>query len=152
MKKLYRSRQNRVFAGIAGGLGEYFEIDPVVIRLIWLVLIFLWGTGLVAYLIAWLIIPKEPKAGNVSPVTISTSSPNHRGKVFFGILFILLGLILIARQDWELWWRIKEYVRDFVHYVVPAGLILIGIYLMVPRRSSTKSPDVEKPTDDVNLE
>lgn len=152
MKKLYRSRQNRVFAGIAGGLGEYFEVDPVVIRLIWLVLIFLGGTGLVAYLIAWLIIPKEPVAVNVISVNERTSNSNHRGKIFFGILFILLGLILFARQDWGLWWRIKDYVRDFVRYIVPAGLILIGIYLMIPRRAVGKSPDTEKSSDEAQQE
>ena len=58
-KKLYRSTSNRVIAGVCGGLGEYFGVDPVIIRLIWVLTVFFGGTGLVAYLIAWLIIPEK---------------------------------------------------------------------------------------------
>lgn len=147
MKKLYRSRSNRVFAGIAGGLGEYFGVDPVVVRLIWLVLIFLWGTGLVAYLIAWIIIPKEPLVTNAGNLIQSVPATERKdGKIFFGIMFIIIGLILLARQDWDLWWRIKDLMRDVIRYAVPAGLILIGVYLLIPRRGTTsESTDKAEP-------
>jgi phage shock protein PspC (stress-responsive transcriptional regulator) len=62
MKHLYRSRKNRVLAGICGGLGEYFNVDPVVVRLITVVLTIFGLPGLV-YLIAIFIIPNEPLAG-----------------------------------------------------------------------------------------
>jgi phage shock protein C len=61
-KKLYRSRRNRFLAGICGGLGEYFGVDPTVMRLIMAAAsIFSLGAGLLFYLIAWLIIPEEPE-------------------------------------------------------------------------------------------
>ena len=61
-KKLYRSRKNRIIAGVCAGIGEYLEIDPTVIRLIWVLLTILsMGGGLIAYLLAWIIIPEEPK-------------------------------------------------------------------------------------------
>lgn len=59
MKRLYRSRENRMIAGICGGLGEYFEIDPTFIRLLWILAIFVMGGGILAYLIAWIVIPKK---------------------------------------------------------------------------------------------
>ena len=61
-KKLYRSNTNKVFAGICGGMGEYFEVDPTVIRLFWLVIIILSGVfpGLIAYILALFIVPKKP--------------------------------------------------------------------------------------------
>ncbi len=59
MKKLYRSRNNRMIFGVCGGLGEYFDIDPTLVRLVWLLFAF-WGAGILAYLIAWIIIPEEP--------------------------------------------------------------------------------------------
>lgn len=59
-RRLWRSRDNRVIAGVCGGLGEYFNIDPVILRIVWVLLIFGAGTGLLAYLIAWLVIPPEP--------------------------------------------------------------------------------------------
>jgi phage shock protein PspC (stress-responsive transcriptional regulator) len=60
MKKLARSRENRIVAGVCSGLGEYLEIDPTVIRVIWAILtIMSIGVGVLAYLAAWVIMPEE---------------------------------------------------------------------------------------------
>jgi phage shock protein C len=59
IKRLYRSKTDKIIGGVCGGMGEYFQIDPVIIRIIWVILIFGMGFGLLAYLIAWLIIPLE---------------------------------------------------------------------------------------------
>ncbi len=59
-KKLYRSRENRMIAGVCGGLGEYFEIDPTLVRLALVFLALWWGGGILLYLLAWFIIPEEP--------------------------------------------------------------------------------------------
>ena len=56
-KKLFRSRTDRKVAGVCGGISEYLEVDPTLIRLFWLIAIFCMGGGLLAYLIAWIIIP-----------------------------------------------------------------------------------------------
>jgi phage shock protein C len=64
-RRLVRSRRNRMIAGVCGGLAEYVNVDPTVIRLIWALLTVFPGTlpaGLVGYLIAWLIVPEEPTA------------------------------------------------------------------------------------------
>lgn len=61
MKKLYRSKKDRKIAGICGGLGEYFKIDPTLVRVIFAFLLLPGGLpGLVPYLILWLVIPEEP--------------------------------------------------------------------------------------------
>jgi len=60
MKKLYRLRDDRKIAGICSGVAKYLEIDPVVVRLITLLAVVIGGTGLLAYLIGWIIIPEEP--------------------------------------------------------------------------------------------
>ena len=59
-KRLYRSRRDVMIAGVCGGIAEYFDIDPTIVRLIAVVLILGWGSGLLAYLIAVLIIHKNP--------------------------------------------------------------------------------------------
>ena len=66
-KKLYRSRKNRIIAGICGGIAEYFDVDPIIIRLITLILV-LHGAGLLAYIIAWIVVPGEPD--NLHPVPV----------------------------------------------------------------------------------
>lgn len=58
-KKLYRSRRNQMIAGVCGGLGEFFHIDPTIIRLVWAILGFT-GSGLIAYILAAIIMPTEP--------------------------------------------------------------------------------------------
>ncbi len=60
-KRLYKSATNRVLCGVCGGIGEYFNIDPTIVRLLWLLLICGWGSGLLIYLIAAVIIPDSPK-------------------------------------------------------------------------------------------
>ena len=61
IKRIYRSRKNRVIAGVCGGIGEYFNVDPVVIRILWVLFSLAYGSGLLVYLIAWLIIPKSSR-------------------------------------------------------------------------------------------
>ena len=63
-KRLYRSDTNKVFAGICGGLGEYFDIDAVLLRLIWLLVVVFTGVfpGVIAYIIAIFIVPRRPQA------------------------------------------------------------------------------------------
>jgi phage shock protein PspC (stress-responsive transcriptional regulator) len=68
MKRLYRSRSERVVAGVCAGIGEYADVDPTVIRLIWVVLTLLsLGVGLVAYIIAWIIVPEGQNEPGQNP-------------------------------------------------------------------------------------
>jgi phage shock protein C len=61
MKKLYRPVQGRMLGGVCAGIGSHLEVDPTIIRLIWVVLTCLsLGTGLIVYILAWIIIPEEP--------------------------------------------------------------------------------------------
>lgn len=59
-KKLYRSTTDKKIAGVCGGLAQYLNIDSTIVRLIWLLLIFFAGCGLLAYIIAALVIPNPP--------------------------------------------------------------------------------------------
>ena len=61
VKRLYRSRSDRKIAGVCGGMAHYFGIDPVIPRIVWLALILAAGTGLLAYVICWVVIPIEPE-------------------------------------------------------------------------------------------
>jgi phage shock protein C len=58
-KRLYRSIKDRVLGGVCAGLGSYFNIDPVLVRVVWVISFFVGGVGLLAYLISWIIIPEE---------------------------------------------------------------------------------------------
>jgi phage shock protein C len=58
-KRIYRSTKDRMLGGVCGGLGEYFDVDPTIVRLVAVVFAFT-GAGVLAYIIAWLIIPDQP--------------------------------------------------------------------------------------------
>jgi len=61
VKRLYRSTENRVIAGVCGGIGEYLGVDPVIIRLVWILLTIFTAffPGIIAYILAWLIMPEK---------------------------------------------------------------------------------------------
>ena len=59
-KKLYRIKEGRTLAGVCGGIAEYFNIDPTVVRLIWALVVLLGGAGIVAYIACAFIIPEKP--------------------------------------------------------------------------------------------
>lgn len=60
-KKLYKSNKNKMLDGVCGGLGEYINIDPTIVRLGWVVFCALGGSGIIAYIIAAIIIPRNPE-------------------------------------------------------------------------------------------
>ena len=59
-KKLYKSNQNKMLDGVCGGIAEYFGIDPTVVRLIWALFSLMGGCGILAHIIAAIIIPRNP--------------------------------------------------------------------------------------------
>lgn len=60
-KRLYKSNKNKMINGVCGGLAEYFDIDPTLIRLGWVIFCAMGGSGIIAYIIAAIIIPRNPE-------------------------------------------------------------------------------------------
>jgi phage shock protein PspC (stress-responsive transcriptional regulator) len=65
-KSLQRSRVNRKVAGVCAGFAEYLKLDPTLVRIVWVMLVFFWGIGLLGYIVAWIIMPEEPLS-QISP-------------------------------------------------------------------------------------
>jgi len=59
-KRLVRPRADRKIAGVCAGFAEYFDLDVTLVRLVWLFIVLVGGTGLLAYVIAWMVMPEEP--------------------------------------------------------------------------------------------
>lgn len=116
-KRLYRSRKDSVIGGVCGGLGEYFEIDPVFIRIIAVLLVFAEGAGLLAYIIAWIAIPKKP-AEETEPKPVVYRSSN---RFIPGIILIVIGLIFLVKQYYW-WWHIDHFW--------PLLVIVLGLFLI----------------------
>ncbi|MDD5062955.1 MAG: PspC domain-containing protein [Candidatus Marinimicrobia bacterium] len=147
MKKLYRSDQQKIVAGVCGGIAEYFEIDPVLIRLIWIVLIVFGGTGILAYLIAWIVIPtrqmknEEPVVKEEPVVEKPESKPQSQSqnmRLFWGIVLILIGLLIVANQ---FWWPLDFFrlvIKGIFKFFIPAILIVLGIFIILQGSERSK--------------
>lgn len=139
VKKLYRSRIDRIIAGVCGGLGEFFSIDPVLFRIIFVVLALTGGSGILIYIIMMLIIPKEENGGvdlskEKVKETIKESAENlkkeiKRGETGYGgkklLAFIVIAIGFIALFHELLpspWFRL-----DFIG---PLLIIFIGLLVL----------------------
>lgn len=118
-RRLMRSRDDRLLGGVAGGLGAYFGIDPVIVRLVFVVLALAGGGGVLAYLIAWIVIPEAPEDGMPAPERSGSSTP-----VLAGLVLVALGGVLLVDQLLPAFsWR----------YVGPVLLIALGGLLLTQR-------------------
>lgn len=113
-KRLYRSVKDKMLGGVAGGLGEYFEIDSTLIRIIFLVTLFIGGTGIIAYLILWVLVPQQIFIPNMVSADSSSQNTNipksdlvdnyfaiqeekkNKRSITLGIILIIFGMIFLA--------------------------------------------------------
>ena len=111
---LCRSRRNRIFGGVAAGLGDYLTIDPIIVRVLFVISIFLSGIGLLLYIILWIVVPEENLfATNPADNTQNTDQAeemktddifkgeyhpkkNNNGNVVIGIILIIVGLFFLG--------------------------------------------------------
>ncbi len=128
VRRLYRSRKDRMIGGVCGGLAEYLGIDTTPVRLLWVVSVFLFGFGFLLYIIALFIVPDNPEQ-----VAKSSSHPKakHEWNMAIGVVMLVLGgLLLLGQFDlfdlgplrlhffpWRLFW--------------PLALIGVGVFLIV---------------------
>ena len=133
-KKLYRSRENRVLGGVCGGIGEYFEIDPVIVRLIFLILFFVGGVGFLGYLIAWIIIPERPLDYEEVEFEIDEEAVKKQKEKRMKILgYILFGLGIFFIL--ELWFNIDF---DLGAEFWSLGLIIIGLVIIFKNKNKNR--------------
>lgn len=111
-EKLFRSRKSRILGGVAGGLAEYFKIDPVITRILFIAFTLTNGIGVVIYIILWIIIPDEPMEVLINEVKKNPNSSqtetkfpdleelkpvqnSNKPSLIFGIIIIALGVFLL---------------------------------------------------------
>ena len=122
-KKLYRSRKDKMIGGVAGGLADYFEVDPTLVRIVFIVTLFLGGSGVLAYIILWIVVPEEPfvftAGGTTTDSTASSTTASsseqktttdanytayqeayeehkHRRRNVGGTILIIIGVLFLA--------------------------------------------------------
>lgn len=140
-QRLYRSEDDRVIAGLCGGLGEFFDIDPTIIRIIFVILTIWGGIGIILYIIGALVVPINPAGAsgehkgdreefnqkvNVVASEIKENIRRRRGdrwgsEKLLGILILVAGAVLL----------LQEIFPNNIHNIFwPAILILCGVLIL----------------------
>lgn len=130
-KKIYRSKKDSIIGGVCGGIAEYFGIDPTLVRLLAILIVFIGGAGIIAYIIAWIIIPQNPEEVLEQEIDYSgTGSHEDRNKhVWGGLILIFLGLFFLIRSF-------------FPHFILvkfwPIILVVVGFGLIIQSLTRNK--------------
>ncbi len=123
-KKLYRSKKDSIIGGVCGGIAEYFEIDPTLVRLLTILIVFVGGVGIIAYIVAWIIVPQNPEEvlEQEKDYSSSDSHEDRNKRVWGGLVLIFLGLFFLTRSF-------------FPHFILvkfwPIILVIVGIGLII---------------------
>ena len=147
VRRLYRSLQQKILGGVCGGLAEYFNVDVTLVRLLWILVTLIGGAGILAYIIAWIIIPVQAGQGSAAPPRNSSAG------TVLGIVLVVVGVILLV--SWS-----GVYVFAFpwhVHwFAFPGILIVLGLGLLLGWLLSQARQDVKditiKPVADESSE
>lgn len=145
MQRLYKSKKSKVLDGVCGGIAEYFKVDAVIIRLIWVLAIIMGAGffGVIAYLIAMVIIPRELRESsevvnekNQGDKELEEIDSEERKRKFS----LLLGLILIGVGGFLLIERfvginVRFWISNTLGNFWPVLLIGLGIFLLSKRSS-----------------
>jgi len=142
MKRLYRSQKDKIIAGVCGGIGEYFSIDPLIIRIIAVILFFWGGSGIIAYIIGMIIIPLDPgpvdedkkkttKAVSKGDKKEVVKTGGDSGALIIGIVLVVVGGIFLMRNlpffNEYYWW----FRHQIGHIFWPAILIALGAFMII---------------------
>jgi phage shock protein C len=113
---LRRSRTDRVIAGVCGGLGRYLGIDPVMLRIAFVILLVTGGAGFLLYLIAWVAIPEQAEGEDLGP------APQPRGDLWWlvGVGLIAIGGVLL----------IDRLIPWFDRIIAPLVLVAVGVAVL----------------------
>jgi phage shock protein C len=130
VKLLRRSRTDRVFAGVCGGLGQYLGIDPVLLRIAMALLVLGAGTGVLLYFIGWIAIPeeREGEAMLAAPVVAAPTSRDRRlVSLAIGALLVFTGMSIVASR-YAPWWDGRFFW----------AAALVGIGLLIAARATRR--------------
>lgn len=148
-KKLQRPPDRAMIGGVCAGIADYFDVDPTWIRLLAVLLIFASGFGLVAYIVAWVVIPRGalvaqtetslPSQAAHAAQTAQTASARNRGMAFIpGMILILAGMAFLF--DNLFWWFDWDYVWPLL--LVGAGVLMI-VHSMKPSLTARRQESAD---------
>ncbi|MFC1962162.1 PspC domain-containing protein [Chloroflexota bacterium] len=121
-KRLYRSRSDRMLWGVCGGLAQYFDLDPIIVRLIFVLLLFANGIGILIYIIMTIVVPRE--GPSVEETTnVKGSIRTRRIRTLVGIAFVTFGILFLVGSL-----NLLKYLAWV--YTGPLLIIIVGLIII----------------------
>lgn len=139
-KRLYRSRRERMIGGVCGGAAKYFGIDPTFLRVAFVVLSFVGGWGVIAYIVGLIVIPENSEQDREEKVEGETQGGN--AGLIWGSVFILAGFIFLLHNFGWIPWPMWKFWQLSWKFLWPFLLICIGLVLLL-MRSTHKGSETE---------
>jgi len=137
-RRLYKSRRNKMIDGVCGGIAEYFDVDPTIVRIIWVLITLMGGSGFILYIVAMIIMPVNPEHIVTPQSTLAHPNGTDRRR-FFGVMLVLIGaFILFMNVGWLAgfgWWSFSHRI------MLPLLLILVGgflVYIHTTKKNETQ--------------
>jgi len=118
---LYRSETNKILAGVAGGLGEYFNIDPTIIRILFVLLAVFGGSGFIIYIVLWLIIPSRSDARKNSQDAIRSNIEDMKNQT--QTFAHSIGGSKSNKENSKFWWALIIIILGFLFLMKNFGLL-----------------------------
>ncbi len=140
-KRLYRSEKDRMIAGVCGGLGEYFGIDPVLIRLAFVVVTLVGGAGVLAYIVLWIVMPTESSVMKTGEDVIKENAEELKVKAETfakeaekiadsGNAEKIIGLVMVIMGFIFLFGMFGGWVWNFIWKLWPLAIIIPGLLIL----------------------
>jgi phage shock protein C len=136
-KTLYKSKSNRVISGVCGGIGEYLDVDPTVIRLLWVLATLAWGFGFIAYIICMFIVPEEPAGGKkkTKEVKAKVEIDERQGKLIGGLVMVFIGFMLLANNlGWFAYISSIHPIFAWENVFALVVIVMGAILLLAPKK------------------
>ena len=133
MKKITRSQDERIIAGVCGGFAEYFSIDVTIVRLIWILITVFGGIGIIAYILSIIIIPD----GDKNKINTEKEDDDSDEKLLiWGVILIIVGVLLffLHRPVVGIIWH--TFSANWLNVVFAIILIVVGIYVFLNKDKS----------------
>jgi len=152
-RRLYRDELNKMVGGVCKGIADYLDIDPTIVRVLFLVALVAKGSGVLLYIILWIVLPKKvdytfkqpevdytvpPDVENASPFAYQPVKRKSNFSLIAGLLFIVLGAVLLLDE--------YNILPDFdFEHLWPVTIVVVGLALIFTsgnRKSSNTNPPI----------
>ncbi|HLX13008.1 MAG TPA: PspC domain-containing protein [Bacteroidota bacterium] len=142
-RRLYKSRRYKMIDGVCGGIAEYFDVDPTIVRIVFVIVTIMGGIGFIVYIAGMLLMPWNPDLSAAYQIPGTVPGKSGEQKRFWGIIMILIGaLFLMANLGW---FAAFDWFHMSWQVAFPVMLIIVGLWFLYVHSRPKSQPYIVTP-------